>query len=48
MIEIKKRGENWEAYVDGALYEYSSSLELLLHFLYQYSDSIEKELTAQP
>ena len=46
MIEIKKRGENWEAYINGALYESSVNFELLLRFLYVHSDSIEEELNS--
>lgn len=33
MIEIKERNGNWECYVGGALYDYSSDLPTLLEIL---------------
>lgn len=40
MIEIKERNGNWEAYVDGALYDYNTDLGLLLEILAARSESI--------
>lgn len=43
MIEIVKEQENWVAYIDGALYHYSSNLESLFEYLARRSEDIEEE-----
>ncbi len=44
MIEIKRRNEYWEAYIDGALFHYHSDLEDLLSYLLFHLDEIKIEL----
>jgi len=43
MIEIKKRGKIWEAYVDGGLFHYSDDLGVLLHYLARNVGSLKDE-----
>lgn len=40
MIEINERNGNWECYVGGALYDYSSDLATLLEILANKSDDL--------
>lgn len=40
MIEIKERNGFWEAYIDGALYEYNENLSDLLERLSKKADDI--------
>lgn len=44
MIEIKKRNDYWEAYVDGGLYHYSEDLQSLLEYLARHAEDIEENM----
>ena len=40
MLEIKKRNDNWEAYINGALYHYEEFLVDLLRYLHKNSEEV--------
>jgi len=44
MIEIKKRNNIWEAYVNGGLLHYDESLEALLNYLARHGEDIEQSI----
>lgn len=44
MIEIKKRNENWELYVDGALLEWNENLSVVVNYLHSHIEDIESFL----
>ena len=44
MIEIRKRGKNWEAFIDGCLWEYKEDLGELLERLFRNAEDIEREI----
>jgi hypothetical protein len=44
MIEIYKRNENWEAYVNGTLFTYSEDLETVLNFLASHTEEIKNDI----
>jgi len=44
MIEVTKRNEFWELYVDGGLLTWDEDIEVVVNYLHGHIDDIKQEM----